>query len=337
MSKHTKNGFSSMEFLIILFFLCIISLGTMSILRTVILYVSKEKNMLEIKKNMTSISDLMIKDLKDDHTPQSDSKQDIFWKWNGTEKNGYTISIVSLSSKLNPNYITQKLIEKTTLKKHLIEGKTAATFINYREHNGLLFSNRDFLPFFTETFFQHCFSVYNWANINLIDASAGRKLVTAQTGLSSQGDYFYACVQNLLVEKKMLQDDTELQSFMPELYTTIYPFITTAPSMNIHFVDPELLETIIAYPEFSITSPADKARKLETMRESKELTQADIASVLNINANNRLYYYFGTITWFWQITIQNKTHTYTVILCRYPPRNNLETKAQFSIIEKRFL
>lgn len=341
--KHTNScGFSALQFLIILFFLSVLVAGISLILQTQLHITAKASKENKMHTEIQKIEDLLITDLKNDPTPQSDSLQDAFWQWNGTTVNNYTISISSLSSKLNSNFARKNLFQNTSLSNLILPQETPTTLQQYREENGLLTTYSDFSTFFTEKNFNHYFSCYSWANVNLVDEFTSRKLVCSLTNSKTIGELFFNKMQDLLISQEMLSTSAMLRDFCGEYSDTLIPYITTEPQMNIHFVDPLLLEEIVAYPAYKVKNPHLKCQKLEAMREIQELKQADIITVLEITKTNRLYYYFGCITWFWQIKIANSTSECTIIICRYPKEGLLndelltENKPQFYLLEKKY-
>jgi hypothetical protein len=121
------------------------------------------------------------------------------------------------------------------------------------------------------------------------------------------------------------------------LYDTLYPYITTAPLMNIHFVEPLVLESVLTDPDYGLSAGGAKAKQLLEMRESRELTEEDVTNVLGIGKADRLYYYFGTITWFQEINIAKGRTVCNIIVCRYPPRDAADAqKPEWYIVEKKW-
>jgi hypothetical protein len=333
----TDEGFSSIEFLLALVFLSVFALAAGYMVKAAGLTASRSGKAADTRAQIEKVLDEAAADLKADRTPLSDSKFDAFWQWNGRTEGGCSVTLRSLSSSLNPNFLRNGIYEKTELRTLFLSGKNAQQFLQYREDNGLVFTAADCKDFFSEKTYDTYFSPYGWANINTTDEFAVRMFVTALTGSESDGEMFRQKVRTLLSDKQILQTEEEFKMFCGISYDKVYPYINTEPVMNVHFVEPVVLKSILSYPDYNLAGAVQKAKTLLALRESRELTEEDIMNVLGIDKTNRLYYFFGTITWFWQIEVRNGTAVCDEIVCRMPPQDmNSQAPAEWYVVEKKW-
>jgi len=276
-------------------------------------------------------------DLKSDPTPQSDSRFDAFWQWNGKTADGCSVSLRSLSSSLNPNYLRTGIYEKTQLETLFIPGKNAQLFRQYREDTGMVFTADDCKEYLTEETYNAYFSPYGWANINIIDEFSVRQLVAALTGNEADGELFRQKVRTLTADKQLVQTENDLKMLCGISYDKIFPYINTEPVMNVQFVEPAVLQGILSDPDYGLAGAVQKAKQLLALRESRELVQEDVQNVLGIDRSNRLYYFFGTVTWFWQIEIKKGAVVCDEIICRMPPKDaGIQGPAEWYVVEKKW-
>jgi hypothetical protein len=331
------EGFSSIEFLVALVFLSVCALAAGYMVKAAGLAARRRTEVENVRLQINKILDEAAADLKADPTPQSDSRFDAFWQWNGKTESGCSVKLRSLSSSLNPNFLRTGIYEKTELATLFLTGKNAQQLLQYREDNGLLFTGSDCKDFFSEETYNTYFSVYSWANINIIDEFAVRQLAASLTGNESDGEMFRQKVRTLLTGKQIMQTEDEFKMFCGISYDKIYPYINTEPVMNVQFVEPLVLKSVLSYPDYNLAGAVQKTKQLLALRESRELTEDDIVNVLGIDKTNRLYYFFGTITWFWQIEVQNGTIVCNEIICRMPSETmNSQAPAEWYLVEKKW-
>ena len=154
-------------------------------------------------------------------------------------------------------------------------------------------------------------------------------------------DSFYGTELNqkrniLLANKQLIKTETEYNLFCGINYSEIFPYINLDAAINVNFIDEDCLYKLINYAGFELTSKKRKVDTLLSLRETRELTQDDIITILGISKNDELYYYLGSKTWFWKISIQGKTQDCHVILCRSVEKTS-DLKPKFYIIEKRWI
>jgi hypothetical protein len=90
--------------------------------------------------------------------------------------------------------------------------------------------------------------------------------------------------------------------------------------MNVNFIEPFILRELIACPDYGVSSPGSRYRKLLALREYQSVDTETLLDTLGIDSNNRLCYYLGSVTWFWRITFTGEDGNVacTAIVCRWP-------------------
>jgi hypothetical protein len=287
-----------------------------------------------IRTETESLLRNIVKDLRSDPTPDTNSCDDPVWAWDGKNLGAYAVSLRPLSDRLNPNFIRKNLFEKTALSALLRPGKSADELQQFREDWGLSLDNEAYTDFFEADILNACFSPYGWANINLIDEFAARKLGEALTGSFEKGETLREKIQFLLINRTLM-GRKELPLFLGEGYDELYPFINAEPLMNINFIEPVLLQELLAYPDYRLAHPGRAYEELIRRRDAGALDSADIYALLGIDETNPLSHYLGSITWFWEITIRGGGRSRKAVICRLPPGRDRSVPG-YTIIEERF-
>ena len=329
-----REGFSSFECLIVLVVLCIILIAFCFFIKTVNISVSKKILSINEKKKIDVILDSIYEDIKNDVSSEGDSLFDSVWDRNNSTEDGYLITLESLSGKINLNFLDSKVLLESGLPSVFYDSKNIIEVENIRSER-LLYSYEEIKDYISEENFSKYFSFYGFANINIMNATSLELLVNNLT------DSFYGTELNkkrniLQANKQLIKTETEYNLFCGINYSEIFPYINLDAAINVNFIDEDCLYKLINYAGFELTSKKRKVDTLLSLREKRELTQEDIITILGITKNDELYYYLGSKTWFWKISIQGKTQDCHVILCRSVEKTS-ELKPKFYIIEKRWI
>ena len=329
-----REGFSSLECLIVLVVLCIILIAFCFFIKTVNISVSKKISSINEKKKIDVILDSIYEDIKNDVSSEGDSLFDSVWDRNNSTEDGYLITLESLSGKINLNFLDSKVLLESGLPSVFNDSKSIIEIETLRSER-LLYSYEEIKDYISEENFSKYFSFYGFANINIMNATSLELLVNYLT------DSFYGTELNqkrniLLANKQLIKTETEYNLFCGINYSEIFPYINLDAAINVNFIDEDCLYKLINYASFELTSKKRKVDTLLSLREKRELTQEDIITILGITKNDELYYYLGSKTWFWKISIQGKTQDCHVILCRSVEKTS-ELKPKFYIIEKRWI
>jgi hypothetical protein len=334
-------GYASLVFLFALFFCSALALGAAAHISSALSLMKREKNKTLAREEMEGLLNEVIGSLMSDPSPEVNGVDDPLWDWNGRRTKGYRLAINPYSDRINPNFTRKNIFEKTGLERLFRPGKNADKLQQFREDAGLCLGEEAFADFFEEEIFKKFFSPYGWANINLIDEFAARQLASALTGDPARGEAFREKIQLLLMERRLVSRDA-LPSVLGAFLTEMYPFVNAEPLMNINFVEPLILEELLAYGEYGIRRPEERSSEILSLRETGGISAGDLLSILGIDQSNPLAHYFGSITWFWEITITGEkggpnAPSLRAVVCRLPPGAfPAERKPEYTIIERRF-
>lgn len=331
--KHNK-GFSSLEFIITLFFLCVILIALGIFLRMADLSVKKRTEGKKDKELIDGILNTVFSEIKKDSTPAVDSRFDPVWKLNDTDIDGFHITIKSLSGLINLNFINKDILVKTNLKAAFNSPEVISTIKDKINNEGLLFSYKQIEDSISEEKFNEFFTFYGYANFNVADDDALKLFANSLSG-SYFGDELINKRKSLRHNKQFIQNDTEFNLLCGIHYSDIFPFINLYPTMNVNFLSEECLKALLSFQNFKLAGANQKVNNLISLRDSKEVSQEELCSLLGITKNSELYYYLGCKTWMWQILVEGKTTSCNVILARDPEENALGD-AKIYLIEKRW-
>ncbi len=319
MSNH-DNGSISPQFLIVILVLSSFALGAILITRATLQletrYLSKTGDFEEILVINKQLIDLLLSDT----TPEADTRDDPIWQAQDTIYGAYSVKIEPLTSRINPNYARKNLFEKTALANLFKPGQDAATLQQYREDSGLSLNEDHYSTLFETEKYSDFFSPYGWANINLIDEFAASSLVRYITGSESTGENVRNEIQNLLQEQRLVTR-AELDSTLGKIDRRLPVFLNAEPMINVNFVDPYILNEILSYPEYAVNNPSQKAQAIQELANGGGVYPNDLSLILQIDETKRLYYYFGTTTWFWKFSFESPDAAYEAVICRLPPHS----------------
>lgn len=330
-----NKAFSSLEFIVTLFFLSLILIALGIFLRVSDLTISKRTHNKSDKEKIDTVLNSIFEEIKKDHTPNVDSKMDPVWKLNDTNVAGFDISIKSLSGLINLNYIPKEILVNTILLSAFDAPESIDKIKTLIEENGMINSYEEISDLISEEKFNEDFTLYGYANFNVADevplSFIGNNLTN-----SYFGDELINKRKSLRNNKQYIQSQTEFNMLCGIHFDDINPYININPTLNVNFMNEELLKSFLTYPQFKLSNALQKANTIISLRESKEITQEELISILGIQKNNDLYYYIGSKTWFWQITISGKNTSCNVILARDPEEGSLG-EPKFYLIEKRWI
>ena len=331
----SNKAFSSLEFIVTLFFLSLILIALGIFLRVSDITISKRTQDKSDKEKIDTVLNSIFEEIKKDHTPNVDSKMDPVWKFNDSNIDGFDISIKSLSGLINLNYIPKEILANTILISAFDVPESVDKIKSMIEENGMINSYEEISDLISEDKFNENFTLYGYSNFNVADevplSFIGNNLTN-----SYFGDELVNKRKSLRNNKQYIQSQTEFNMLCGIHFDDINPYININPTLNVNFMNEELLKSFLTYPQFKLSNALQKANTIISLRESKEITQEELISILGIQKNNDLYYYIGSKTWFWQITISGKNTSCNVILARDPEERTLG-EPKFYLIEKRWI
>jgi hypothetical protein len=333
--RKSQGGSTSVTALILLVLLAAVAGGGIIVLQSALSYDAKSVRNDEQKLPLKKEAQRVIKALCDDTTPEADSPLDQVWSAiRMPETEGVTIKLQDLSSNLNPNWVQKNILAKTHLGDLLKPGVTPDVLQQRREDKGFSVDLAlEYGDLIKEEAIPKYFTAYSYANINVTDEFALRKLYAIRTGDEPGSEVFHGHVQELLAQKKILKP-TDLRQFLGIDYDTLYPMMNVEPIINVHFMDPMVLNELLSYPDWKVSHPREKAQIVLDSRDRSELTGEELRRIIGVAEDNRILQYLGVITWFWKITVSRETASLVLIVARLPSEG--ESAPRFLITEERF-
>lgn len=335
MGYRKNNGFSSIEILCLLFFVGVLSLGAYGLLNQYKIRVSRKAAELKERERFESICDCVLEEIRKDKTNNSDSKFDPFFLLNETNVDDVKIKIRDLSSLINPNFFPFELLDDTNLGTFFESKKPFSSLADQIADRGLIFTYDDIEEYLSPEIFQTYFSPYGIACFNIASRQGFEKLLENVLSNKASSIYLGQKRDELHRNQQMIQNETELKLVYGIALDDIYPYISLNQPMNIHFVEPIVLEAVLSYPKFNIPSWKSKSDLLISLRNSHELSEEDLMNCLGVSKSDPLYYFFGTKTWFWEIELSNDKYTFTTVVFRYP-EETLKNEPVFYIINRKW-
>jgi len=306
------NGYSSITVLFTLLLLSTLFISAAFMASKMNRQVAQNREVLEIDILMENTCREVMQLLSSDPTPESHSSNDPVWKYI-TDFNHpfYSLELTDISSRLNINWMRMKVFEETQLKNLIISGESADQLQQKRSLLG--FSNDlrvDWQDSFGEENLSQYFTLYSWANINVSYEESLEGLYKQRAG-ESGATAFRLRIQQGLREFKLWNLE-ELPEIMGIQSGKLYPVMNVQPLMNIHFIDPFLLQCLLSYPyrEEPIDQFQAKTDQLLQLREQREITPGDLEAIIDPNEKQlRVLQYIGCTTGFWSLTLKKEEQT----------------------------
>jgi hypothetical protein len=336
-----ESGYVSLSLLGIFVLLSAVAAGTSLWISAGRRALERETKRREESTLMDALTAKIIEVLSGDPTPGVNSADDPVWEYNGKDIDGFVVTVYPLSDRLNINFVRKNILEKTRLSLLFAPGRNAGDLQQFREDKGLSLFIDDYAPFFAVDDVGAFFSCYGWANINLIDEFAARKLGRSITGSEAAGEELRAVIQKLLLDQEICGAD-KLKNLFGFNYAKLFPWINAEALININFAEPALLREIIGYEAYGIDHVSSRMAEIASRRETG-IKAEDIPVILGINSNREehaLTQYLGAVTWFWEILVAAKTpgggeRVRRTVVCRLPGTGSFE-KPLYKIIEQRY-
>jgi len=335
-----EQGSIAPQVLVLLLFITALLGAAIPFLSTALMQCASAMNTYEIQKKLEAEVQEVIGQLEADQTPEEDWHGDLAQEHIQAVHHPITITLQDISSRVNPNYIRKKMLEQTRLRTLLRPNGNIDLLQQYRFDQGLATDIAQYKQFF-RTDATPYLSCIGWANINTSDEFILFKLYETLSGSAVEAEAFHAKLQNAL-EHQIIFDEKDMFLYFGDYASIMWPVINTMPLFNVNIVDPFILKAVIEYPQYAIHDSEQKANQLLALREEKELSRLDIASVLGIGTEHPLMQYLGAETAFWEITAQMKNMRYKVRVARIPIHEysssyrNIWAGHRFAIIERSY-
>jgi hypothetical protein len=315
----SSKGHSSLTVLI-----CIIIISTLFLMASSLLrqnmFESQSmrrewKNLIMKEKILTRV----IEELEGDPTPESHSSKDPVWDYVASCQSGETrVELRDLSSRLNPNFMRTKLFEETGLRDLIINGDRPDRIRDIRTEQGFCTDLDFWRNTFGEENLSRFFTLHSWANINVTYEESLESLYRVRKG-NGGAIPFRSRIQEGLREKKLWRIE-ELRQLMGLSAESLYPVINCLPLMNIHHMEPLLLECLLAYPYGGeiLENHEALSHLLIDRSKSGEISPLELRALINPSEEQlRVLEYLGTKTWFWELTVSIGEKDYHSIIASY--------------------
>lgn len=270
--------------------------------------------------------------LAEDETPESDSRFDRVWSivghggGTGTDTDTDTdtaIALEDVSSRLNPNWMRTMLLEQTELDQLLAPGVEPDEVRDYRSEAGFFMElSEGYGELFTEEALSRYLTPHAYLNVNVSYETVLRDVVELRTDDSAAADAFLGEVRSV-IEQQQLLDREGLEDLLGTNYDTVFPLVNTEPLLNVHYAEEFLIEQILAYPYGGepIEGNAAVAQTLLRERAAGELSPDELRALVPAEgAQQRVFEYLGTTTWFWRVRVSGDELTLEAVLARLPAR-----------------
>jgi len=316
-----EEGAVAPQFLAVIILVAALAGGASIILSSATSAIARAQRIDERRAEAMAIIEEIEAAFVEDPTPFVDSPDDAGWDRDGTEEKGFKIRVIPVSDKINPDFARKNLFEKTGLSGLLTTGATADALQQFREDEGLQIDGDAWETFFEKDDYDRYLSTWGWANVNLVDEFAARSLASALSGSDTVGEMTREKITQLLTDKHIETPDG-MREFLGADYDALFPAFNAEPSMNVNFVPERILREILAYPDYGIKSPAGKADSLLAARAVGPIDGRDLAAALGVDVDNRVLCYFGSITWFREILLEDDEGFISDVVARIPPNED---------------
>ena len=271
-----------------------------------------------------------------DTTPRSDSPGDPVWAVvrSGT-RYGDDVELTDISSAVNINTVSDSYLLSDALRPrydsfsapeairdHLAE---SGPFRNFAEAEGIV-------PEEAEGRF---FTVYGYWNPFISDVDSLAAMIRARGGKTEKASELAVRLLGAARGNSGFSD-RDIALILGEDPDDLAALLTTGPLINVHFADAELLAAVLdfTYAGEKLPNRIGALDALMAGRLMGELSPGDLgAAVEREEGQDDVLRFLGTVTWFWEIVVQNEEMRLTAVAARLP---GLTEGARFQVISRRF-
>ncbi len=332
---YRSTGSTTIVALSMLILMAAVAGGGALILQAAFAYTSRSSEREELRLSLQQAGERLVALLACDPTPDSDSPLDPIWGQIGSpEDSRVSVALQDISSKLNANWTQKAVFEKTILGQLLRAGSTAQDLQQRREDQGIATDiAAEYADLIKEGALPRYFTGYGYANLNVTDEFALRKLFAIRMSDQAGAEVFHTRLQHALMQKKLLKR-TDLRDFFGLDYGKLFPVMNAEPVLNVHFTEPLILGELLSLPDLRIPQPRQAAQVILDLRDRSELTAEKLRQVIGAPDDSRIYQYLGVVTWFWRITLTRRPVRLELIVARVPADDG--SSPRFLIVEERY-
>jgi hypothetical protein len=330
-----SKGSASIVALALLILMAAVTAGGAVFLQGVFAYTRRTADREHLRLSLRAEGERVARLLAQDPTPDADSPLDPAWLSLGCETGGITVTLQDVSSRLNANWATKSLFEKTTLGSLLARGVTPQQLQQRREDSGISVDiSAEYGDLLDADALPRYFSGYGYANLNTTDEFALRRLYAVRTGDEAGAEVFRTRWQQAIAAKKVLKRG-DLRQFLGAEYGTLFPVMNVEPTFNVHFIEPLLLTQVLSMPGMKVDKPAAAAQAILSARDGTEITGERLRSMVGAPEDSPVYQCLGVTTWFWKIGVASGPDRLEMIVARVPPGD--AGAPTFLVTEERYL
>ena len=116
--------------------------------------------------------------------------------------------------------------------------------------------------------------------------------------------------------------------------SSLYPIVNSFPLVNIHYIEENTLQALLEAEGFAESTK--KGSELYYAARETPLTKADIARILEVPQNHRIFALLGTKTTFWGIKLTHQNKSCELILAAIPQKDEQDKTERYIVIKERF-
>jgi hypothetical protein len=334
-----KTGSASQFALISILSVIIITSGLFILLGGMQRITTKEKFKVQTDRGFQDTLYVAISDIIENEGPESDSYFDLYaddYNYNKNndllvkDSNGYKVSIREHSGKLSLNVMHWNLIKNTKLGSLFKPGVSEYAFKDFQAEHGFLYDIDDFDGLFNSQDDKRHFTVYGYANFNICPDNAFFEIGTARCMNAATGESIKS-ISDQFRSRLKLAEKSDFNMRVYTSYPEVYPMLNLEPVLNINFATEAIIRAICSYPygEHKIPNNQNIAEKLISLRNTREILPDELEKLIPTQkeypAQKRIFQYFGTLTWFWEIIIEKDNHSAHALLARIPEHDSDNT------------
>jgi hypothetical protein len=317
--------------------LCSCALGALAYVGWTIDYGRRVESARVLRLSLRSAAREVLDELARDATPESDGPRDSVWSRLGPRADGLSLVLADASSRLNPNFVSPELLEKTDLRSLLAPGSSPGSLAAYRAEKGLSADPLHYAGIFADSSLPSL-SGFGWANLNIDDRDSLHSLYLSLCGDEDGAEAFSLRLDAARAAKRRIGSG-ELKSFLGGAYRLAYPTISAEAPYNVNFASPELIRQVLSYPGFGIVDPRARAEAILAARAERDLGPIDISALCGTVTSGPVLDHLGARTWFWTLEAEGRGRRLVLTVAVWPEAESRaqEGKAKrLSIVETRF-
>lgn len=332
-----QEGYASLTVFILILFLSSVTLSLLFFLQLSLRQSSFYEEQMARESELEKEVSLLIDILKSDPTGESDSYFDPVWTFLEERKSSaIELRLTDISSRFNLNFMRTKMLEESSFKNLMINGKDPDQLKQCRGENGFfVHPEGGYGLFFRKEDLDKYFTTYSYANFNVTYEDSLKKIFEIR--VSEEGSLLFLNKVQQHISEKIMADKESFRGIASLEYKQIYPLVNTEALMNVNFIPEKVLHAVLYYPYGGTVHKNGQFyfNAITSQRDNHELTTSDLDELFELEEEQlRIREYLGTRTWFWKISATTGDVKLEVVLARLPDESIDDP--EFQIIEWKF-